>query len=68
MGGGIRLWADSGHMPVVATECDVCCVQERSRSALLRICWMVSCDYSPHRQKKEGEISSPVVSELHTVH
>lgn len=26
---------------------------------------MVSCDYSPHRQKKEGEISSPVVSDLH---
>lgn len=40
-------------------------LQESSCSALLTICWMVSCDYSPHRQKKEGEISSPVVSDLH---
>lgn len=42
-------------------------VPERSRSALLTICWMVSCDYSPCRQKKEGQISSPVVSDLHTL-
>lgn len=38
-----------------------------SRSALLTVCWRVRCDYSPCRQKKEGEISSPVVSDLHTL-
>lgn len=42
-------------------------VRGSSRSALLTICCMVSCDYSPRRLKKEGEISSAVVSDLHTL-
>lgn len=42
-------------------------VRGSSRSALLTICCMVSCDYSPRRQKKKGEISSAVVSDLHTL-
>lgn len=41
--------------------------QGNSRSALLTICWMVNCDYSPCRQKKEREITNPVVSDLHSL-